>query len=233
MKTAIMTQKPSHSSDLSTVEARIFDILDKPEMQPGTRLPTERSLSEELGVSRNTVRRVFARLEASGRVVRIIGSGTYVAKASTPPLADAGAATRDFSPQEIMESRLLIEPRFATLIVMNANSADIAALADALARADDAPDFASFELWDGRFHQLLADATHNKLLVEVYKIITLSRETAEWGDLKRGSITDERRATYKREHRDILEALQTRNAKQAERAITVHLQTVRDNLFGF
>lgn len=215
------------------VDLRLAELLSQPEMLPGTRLPTERALAEDMNVSRSAVRRAMARLEAQGKVVRVIGSGTYVADAAPPidrvPLV---REHEDYSPREIMEARLLLEPRFASLIVMHANKADIEAIRRALLEAERSTDFATFEHWDGQFHQTLADATHNRLIVDLFQIVTQSRDTAEWGELKKGSITLDRRELYCQEHARILEALQARNARLAEKAIEKHLVTVRQNLFG-
>ena len=69
-------------------------------------------------------------------------------------------------------------------------------------------------------------------MIEVYRCITLAREQAEWGELKRRSITPERRQTYEAEHREILRGLQARDAASSERAIAGHIETVRRNLLG-
>jgi len=179
---------------MDPVELRLTDLLSRSEMRPGTRLPTERALAEELQVSRSAVRRAMARLEAQGKVVRVIGSGTYVADASAPGDPEVAVLEReDYSPREIMDARMLLEPRFASLIVIHANKADIEAIRKSLLEAERATDFVTFEHWDGQFHQMLAEATHNRLIIDLFRIVTQSRDTAAWGDLKKGSITVERR----------------------------------------
>ncbi len=219
-------------SDLKAVELRLGELLSQPEMRPGVRLPTERSLAEELKVPRNAVRRALAQLESQGKVVRIIGSGTYVANKAGTSRPGAAVERKDYSPREIMEARVLLEPRFATLIVMHANKADMEAIREAMLEAERSADFVTFEHWDGQFHQMLAQATHNSLIIDLFQIVTLSRDTAEWGELKKGSITAERRELYCQEHAKVFDALQARNARLAEKAIETHLVTVRQNLFG-
>ncbi|MCH8467086.1 MAG: FCD domain-containing protein, partial [Roseinatronobacter sp.] len=166
------------------------------------------------------------------KVLRVIGSGTYVADSAPKPEKSPTHARKDYSPREIMEARLLIEPRFASLIVMHANKADIEKIRKTLGEAERSTDFATFEHWDGQFHQMLAEATHNQLIIDLFRIVTQSRDTAEWGELKKGSITAERRELYCQEHSRIFDALQARNARLAEKAIETHLTTVRQNLFG-
>ncbi len=221
--------KAAHGS-ADMVEQALAALLAGPENGPGARLPTERALAERLNVARSAVRSALSRLEAQGKVVRIGGSGTYVAE---KPAADADDAGRDASPQEIMDTRMLVEPRLASMVVANANGADMAAIREAMLGAEAAQGFEEFELWDGRFHQALADATHNRLMKAIYRQITLARDLAEWGELKRRSVTEERRRQYEIEHREIVAALQARDATLAETALLRHLVSVRRNLLGF
>jgi GntR family transcriptional regulator len=61
----------------ATVRAHLLDLI-RASLEPHQRLPTERQLSEQFGVSRLTVRRAVEQLAAEGEVYRIQGSGTYV-----------------------------------------------------------------------------------------------------------------------------------------------------------
>lgn len=198
---------------------------------PGAKLPTERALAEQLNVPRSAVRDALSVLEAQRRVVRIIGSGTYVAEVENEP-ALAATNSGDASPYEIMATRMIFEPRLAVLVVANAGAADFDRMEDCNRRAEAAEDFEEFEHWDAALHQAIAEATHNRLIVSIYATITGARDLAEWGDLKRRSITRERRDIYREEHREIVAALRARDARRAEAAIAAHLVRVRDNLFG-
>jgi len=213
------------------VDQALARLLAAPGMTAGRRLPTERALAEKLGVPRSAVRAALSRLEARGLVLRIVGSGTYVADRPEDSGAQA-VRSDDASPAEIIETRLLIEPRLAGPVVARANNADFARIRDAMLSAEAATDHEEFEMWDGRFHHAIAEATHNRLMVEVYRTITTSRDLTEWGELRRRSITGERRGAHNREHAAIFEALQARDAARAEAAIDAHLRTVRRNLLG-
>jgi DNA-binding FadR family transcriptional regulator len=216
------------------VEQALAKLLSTGQLKPGSKMPTERALADELRVPRSAVRTALSRLETQGRVLRIIGSGTYVSKQEPgASLQPPGRGSQDASPLEIMETRMLVEPPLAALVVAHANGADIERIRHAMREAEAAADFETFEVWDGNFHQALADATHNRLMVEVYRTITTARELAEWGELKRKSITPERRATYEHEHREIVNALQARDAVRAQQALEQHLLSVRRNLIGF
>lgn len=196
----------------------------------GAKLPTERAIAEELGVPRSAVRDVLSVLEAQGWVVRIVGSGTYVAKRDV--IEPAPSVPSDASPTEIMAARLIFEPRLAQLVVMNAKAADFERMEDYTRRGEVADDFEEFEHWDAMLHEAIAEATHNPLIVAIYATITAARELAEWGELKRLTITAERRDAYRQEHREIVAALRARDGRAAEAALTAHLLRVRRNLLG-
>jgi len=198
----------------------------------GAKLPTERALAEELGVPRSAVRDVLSVLEAQGRILRIIGSGTYVARRPASLPASAVPSASDASPTEIMAARLIFEPRLAQLVVMNAKAADFERMEECNRRAEAADGFEEFEHWDAALHQAIAEATHNPLIVAIYATITAARELAEWGELKRLSITAERRDAYRQEHREMVAALRARDGRTAEAVLTAHLLRVRRNLLG-
>jgi DNA-binding FadR family transcriptional regulator len=198
---------------------------------PGAKLPTERDLAERLGVPRSAVRDALSVFEAQGKVVRIIGSGTYVAKPKSEP-ASMVAGAADISPSEIMAVRLVVEPRMALLVVSNATAADFARFAECNGHAEGADGFEEFERWDAELHQAIAEATHNRLMIGLYETITRARDQAEWGVLKRRSINAERRDQYRADHREIVEALRARDSVAGEAAMTRHLVRVRANLLG-
>jgi len=226
-------EEPELARARRVTEAFLEEALSSGRFGPGARLPTERALSQQLQVPRSAVRNVFSRLEATGRVVRITGSGTYVAEQTTP--AQQPSAPRphlESSPLEIMETRLLVEPRLARLVVAHATRSEIDFLQECLDRGEAADSLEGFEEWDTRLHQAIAEASHNRLMISLYGMITAARDQIEWGELKRRSLTDERRVVLERQHRDIVAALKARDAERAELAASEHLRTVHQNLLG-
>ena len=195
------------------------------------KLPTERALSEQLGVPRSAVRDALAVLESGGTVTRIIGSGTYVREPEEKPVQPE-PLPQAASPAEIMEARLLVEPQLAQLAAINADQADFAVFDECIRQGDAADSFEAFEHWDAALHQAIAKSTHNRLVIELYAMITRARDLTAWGELKRRSLSAERREHYRREHHAIVMALQARDAIAAERALLGHLERVRSNLLG-
>jgi DNA-binding FadR family transcriptional regulator len=218
----------------SALRAVIIENLQSGAWPAGHRLPTERVLSEQFGISRSTVRRTLSELKAGGLISQRVGSGTYASPPST--LARAEAALRgevlSTSPAELMAARLVLEPAIAALVVQHGTPADFAAMQDACREAEAADGFEAFEVWDARLHELMAMATHNLFIEKVFALMTAARSQATWGALKRKSLTPERREAYQAEHREIVDALRDRDAERAMEAVRRHLLHVRDNLLG-
>ncbi|MPT27843.1 MAG: FadR family transcriptional regulator [Achromobacter sp.] len=218
----------------SALRAVIIENLHSGAWPAGHRLPTERALSEQFGISRSTVRRTLSELKSEGLISQRVGSGTYVNPPSS--LAQVEAVLRgevlSTSPAELMAARLVLEPAIAALVVQHGTPADFAAMQNACDEAEAAAGFEAFEVWDAKLHELMATATHNLFIEKVFALMTAARSEATWGALKRKSLTPERRESYQAEHREIVEALRDRDAERAMEAVRRHLLHVRDNLLG-
>ena len=218
----------------SALRAVIIENLQSGAWPAGHRLPTERALGEQFGISRSTVRRTLSELKAEGLISQRVGSGTYASPPAT--LAQAEAVLRgevlSTSPAELMAARLVLEPAIAALVVQHGTPADFAAMQNACQEAESAASFEAFEVWDARLHELMATATHNLFIEKVFALMTAARSQATWGALKRKSLTPERREAYQAEHREIVDALRDRDAARAMEAVRRHLLHVRDNLLG-
>lgn len=205
--------------------------------QPGAKLPTERVLERQFGVSRNTLRKSLKRLENQGRITREVGRGSFVTEAAVR--GDAGPGDpRDLvcrikgaSPVEVMEVRLMIEPRAAELAAMRATAEDLQRMDDCLEHCERAGDVAEFEHWDGMLHLTIVSAAKNGMLSALYETINDLRGQAEWRRLKERSVTPGRRGIYSDQHRRIVQFLKDRDAEGARAELHEHLMNVRANLF--
>jgi DNA-binding FadR family transcriptional regulator len=88
----------------------------------------------------------------------------------------------------------------------------------------------SFSKWDGEFHLLIANASGNPLLINVYRQINHVRLHAQWDAMKEKILTPDVVAGYNRQHRGIFNALNERDAQTAYALITEHLEKARDDL---
>lgn len=195
----------------------------------GDRLPTERDLALQLLLPRTAVRRSLAKLEASGRIARHVGRGTYVTQTPLETLTPLAVAT---SPAEIMEVRLMLEPQIAALAARCATTAELAYVRQCVTACEDAASHESFEAADAAFHRAIAAASHNEFLLHIFDVVNAVRNEPLWGSLKRRSFTTERRQAYERDHRAIAEALDQRDGESARTLMRDHVVRVRGNLLG-
>ena len=200
----------------------------------GHRLPTERELSDQYGLSRSTVRRVLSDLKQQRLITQRVGSGTYVSSDAGEVLAvftndNPGLST---SPAELMAARLVLEPSIIEMIVGNAIAADFARMEACCDNAEAAATLEDFEQQDGMLHAAIADAAHNAFISSVFRLMNQVRAEGEWGVLKRRSTTEARRLEYQRDHRALVAALKDRDAPRARALCLEHLKRVRRHLLG-
>lgn len=192
------------------------------------RLPAERSLAEEFGVARGTIRSVLQILEEQHLVIRQVGSGTYVTHRELTNQQEISSVT---SPLEMNEVRIAIEPQMVRLAIANASSRELEELRDALRQCEDCGgDPEKFALGDAAFHMALAHCSRNKLMYWLYERISEVRRHAQWRTMKAKLLTPERIAFYNSQHRKIYEAIAARDTPNAVQLIKQHLYGVHDDL---
>lgn len=203
---------------------------------PGYQLPTERELVEVFGVARNTLRKTLGELEREGLIQRHVGRGTFVAQPASAPPVNAPSAEallariHGASPVDVMDLRLVLEPPFIEAAAMRATSRDRQQVAHCIHQSEKATGVLEFEHWDGAFHHAILAATHNQLLIDIYEAINGVRRQPEWEIMKSRSLTADRLATYRKQHRKLFRAFMDRDAAAARETAREHLLEVRDSL---
>ncbi|GAA4841104.1 FadR/GntR family transcriptional regulator [Luteimicrobium xylanilyticum] len=138
------------------------------EFPVGSRIPTEARLTDELGVSRNSVREALRSLVHAGLLRARAGDGTYVT--ATSELAPALHRELEHArAADVAEVRLVLEREAARLAATRATAEHLGALDDALAAREAAGTGASYAAADLDFHHRLLDASGNLLLGELHR----------------------------------------------------------------
>ncbi|HZU40556.1 MAG TPA: FCD domain-containing protein [Solirubrobacteraceae bacterium] len=216
-------------------DALAQEILERcsgPAARPGGRLPTERQLAGELGVTRTMVRHALAVLEAEGRISREVGRGTFVRDARPRP-APGGApdgASDDFGPADVMAARQVIEPQVLPLVVAWASPRDFEEMRRCVQGGATAGSYEEFEVWDFALHHAIVAASRNPLLVAMYAQVERARKGHLWGNLKRMGDSRERRLAYQADHAQLVDALIARELPRAVELMEAHLDRVETNL---
>lgn len=136
-------------------------------LKAGDRLPAERELAQELGVSRPSLREALQKLVSRGLLYSRQGGGTYVADQLNDAVANPWAGMLASHPalhDDLLEFRAILEAQAAEWAALRATPADLVRLEAALneaASAITALDTEAVAGADGRFHQALAEAAHN------------------------------------------------------------------------
>jgi DNA-binding FadR family transcriptional regulator len=216
--------------------ARILERCAVDASAPGSKLPTERRIADEFGVTRTMVRHALALLEAEGRISREVGRGTFLRVGVTrlaPPRTDRdGARAEDVGPADVMAARRLIEPQVLPLVVAWATARDFDEMARCVAGGAAADSYDEFEVWDFALHHAIVAASRNPLLLAMYQEIERARRGALWGNLKRRNDSRERRIAYQADHEQLVDALGARELQRAVDVMDAHLARVEVNLLG-
>ncbi|NDV20813.1 FCD domain-containing protein [Pseudodesulfovibrio sp. JC047] len=226
-----MELKPVNRKSVSEeIVQQIREMIDHGALQPGDRLPAERRLAEEFGVSRTSVREGIKILAESGILESRQGSGTFVSedRDDDGSLFDA-VLTGQHDLRDVFEVRKMLEPEIAALAAINASPDELNRLESTLIDQEQAVRRgASGVGFDQKFHQLLAEASGNPVLREMVTVLHegFARSRAEEVQ------SPERQQASVRAHRNIVEAVKNGHAMQAERAMREHLISTESLVFS-
>lgn len=219
----------------SQVVRTITDRIKLGEYPRGSKLPTEKALIDELGVSRTVVREAIANLRASGMVSIQHGIGVFVRQDAgvTPFRLGDETLMRAESVLKGLELRIGIESEAAALAAERRTGADIAAMASALKTMDDAIRYIHRDTQaDFEFHCAVAAASQNEHFAQIFNYIgeTLMPRMRMEGYAVPEEIFVAHLARVNAEHRTIFEAIESGNADASRAAMRKHLSDSRDRL---
>jgi DNA-binding FadR family transcriptional regulator len=137
----------------------------------------------------------------------------------------------NISPSDVIECRLLFEPTFIALSIANATQNDLAHIQICLESGETADEVMEFEHWDAEFHDAIILSTHNAAAIAMSRLLAQVRQDTTWGKLKASGATPERMKTLKQQHRDIFNALKTRDKHQAFCAMQDHIRYIKHYMF--
>jgi GntR family transcriptional regulator, transcriptional repressor for pyruvate dehydrogenase complex len=227
----VSTGRALPAAEAPTTRDRVVDhvrrLIEAGRLEPGDRLPGERDLALELGLSRPSVRSGLEALEAMGVVVSRRGAGTFIAEG--PP--DLGAeplsllaSLHHFTPNEMFEARLVLEVGVAGLAARNAGAEHLAAMAEETTEMfASLADPAAFLRHDVRFHRAVASGCGNRVLAALMEMVA-----AQFYELRKETVALARDMHDSAEmHRRIFRAIRARDADAARLAMTEHLRNAQ------
>jgi DNA-binding FadR family transcriptional regulator len=201
---------------------QISVLISDGEYTPGARLPAERDLARQLGVSRPSVREALIALEVEGLLDVRVGSGIYV---TLPGKRHRSYALQgDSGPFEVIRARRLIEGECAALAAKHASPAQLRAIREAhdgLVRQSKRH-HNPLEA-DRLFHVRIAEASANSALVLVVQTLWDQRMGPLYRSLERKLEYPKMAAETVREHAVIVRAIVRRDARAARSAMRQHM----------
>jgi GntR family transcriptional repressor for pyruvate dehydrogenase complex len=191
----------------------------------GDRLPPERSLAAQLGVSRASIRQAIVALEVQGLVEVRHGGGTFLRGDDLEPAPLAQILDLKRRLPDILDAREALEVKLAELAAERSTEADLQAIEAALAlMADEVEHSAPGEAGDEAFHHAVTAAAHSGLLAQMYAGLAEDIRSSRHESLSQVG----RPPISLAQHRAVADAVRGRDGSAAADAMRVHLRSVRD-----
>jgi DNA-binding FadR family transcriptional regulator len=210
------------------IKAQIFNG----QLRAGDRLPTERELSEQFGVSRTAVREAITALGQRGLVEVRPGRGTFVINGASQAVRDSLELLMTIGQEgddriNLVEVREILEPEIAALAAKRAKEPEIAEMQAAIAAMDTTlGDIDAFIEFDNRFHRALAKAAHNPIILTLIDSIVdlLQAQRLLIGSAGGGPEHGQSH------HKQILAMIIHADPEAAREAMRAHLRQVREDI---
>jgi len=207
----------------------VADAIEAGQYRIGDRLPTERELAEQFGVSRPTLREAMIALEMLGMIEARHGLGIYVT-GNVRPVTPSPDMDFEIGAFELIEARRLFEGEAAALAATSITDAQIAELEALLLRMHEEEEEIRGEEADREFHLTIARATGNGAIIATIENLWDWRNRSP---LARNILTRARGMGLEPrivEHRRVVDALKARDPAAARQAMRDHLERVIDHL---
>jgi DNA-binding FadR family transcriptional regulator len=210
------------------IARQLSELIASGEFTPGQRLPAERELAEQLGVSRPSVREALIALEIEGKVEVRVGAGVFVAEQRPLKAAPALASEEHGEgPFELIQARMTIEGETAAHAAAGATAAEIAEIRAAVEELERCQlEGRSADRADRAFHLSIARATHNGPLTSVVEMLWDQGRGTMWKQMEKHFQTAALRTATLRDHRAILAAIASGDSEAAREAMKKHLGRV-------
>ncbi|MGP3991696.1 FadR/GntR family transcriptional regulator [Streptomyces sp. 3N207] len=214
-----------------TVTQRAIDqikaLIAEGRLNPGQRLPTERDLAAQLGVSRSSMREAVRALTFMGVLEARHGSGVYVTQLDAGDLLESLGVVADLSrgPQlgELLEVRKILESTATALAAARIDAEQLAEVERHLRAMDATDDIEAILAHDLAFHRAIAQAAGNDTMAAVLEGLSSRTFRARvWRGFQEEGAIDRTR----REHASIYRALVDQDPESARTTAAAHVGEV-------
>ncbi len=199
-------------------------LMTSGEFKPGERLPAERDLAKQFGVSRPSVREALIALEVEGWVEVRTGSGVYVLVRGARNGDARKIPSAEWGPLELIRARRVIEGEIASLAAKHAKRKHLSAIREAIDSMQEDTDRGVAPLaGDRAFHTAIAEACDNVVLVETVQTFWDARRGPLFERLGDYFETVPSWRTAIAEHEVVLAAIRAHDGEAARTAMQQHM----------
>jgi len=212
------------------VAQKLLTSISKGNLKPGDKLPSEAQLCRRFGVSRTSIREGIKALAGINILTVYQGRGTFVNE--DPQIMAHGDALKMIlsseSLKKVYEVRFALDMGLAGLVASKADDDDLRALRAGIGKMEKALQSNPINSplaneADEDFHLAFCRAAHNKIIEKIYRPIITHVMVRTWKQIK-GSREFGRMAV--KGHREILNGIERREAKNIQEAVEKHLKVV-------
>ncbi|HLV18358.1 MAG TPA: GntR family transcriptional regulator [Pseudomonas sp.] len=205
----------------------------------GERLPAERALAEQFGVSRPSLREAIQKLVAKGLLVSRHGGGTFVAETLGSTFSDPLLQlleNNEEAQRDLLEFRHTLEGSCAYYAALRATELDRQRLREAFEALQacydrDSASRAEEGAADANFHLAIAEASHNAVLLHTMRgLFDLLKRNVVTNIGGMYALRDETRQMLMEQHRELYETIMARQAEKARQVIHRHIDYVQEVL---
>lgn len=225
-----MATDPKRDRLYEAIVRDLAERIDAGEFPEGGRLPSERQLADHYKVSRPTLREALIALELDQIVEVRKGSGVYVLSKAAGHNQGELHEDPDTGPFELLEARQLVECEICAFVAPQMTESDVRELRAIVDRMDVVEDADDAEALDREFHLRIAQASQNSALVATIDMFWDIRSRSPLYRFFNAKAVQAGVMPSANEHRQILEALESRDGAAARRAMHVHLARAREKL---
>lgn len=212
---------------------QLKDMIFCGELKPGERLPSEREMSESMGVSRASVREALTALEAIGIVDIRPGEGTFVRETTHfetfEPLAFVLALERNPGAQ-LMEVRRVLESESAALAAVRADENTLMKIRRSLDNMESAATTQLAVEYDLKFHFAIAYATQNTILLRIMNTVADLMHHTFRSDREQLFANHRQACIILSEHEAIYEAIKEHNPQKAREKMLKHINNIEKGI---
>lgn len=225
----------------SIIADQILQKIKSGEYKVGDKLPSERVLSEQMGVSRPSLREAISALQIVGILESRPGDGSYVSTPSTtedPSIQALTVLEQSDSPFEVLQARRAVEIGVALLAIETATDEDIEKIKrkwDAKYEKGRKGDYQAYIKYGKEFHLAIARATKNRLIEAVMEKLLDATHQPLWVSMRRAYYeADPARIEQMLEiHNNIVKAIQERDSEKVILALEKDFEMVLEQLYSF